>query len=66
VVDPIEDEIEKFQEVLVKGVGLKVVAIADHDTPFTTSVFPPPAKWIRMYSFVPDEPAGWDRTGQRH
>jgi glutamine---fructose-6-phosphate transaminase (isomerizing) len=36
VVDPIEDEIEKFQEVLVKGVGLKVVAIADHETPFTT------------------------------
>ncbi len=36
VVDPIEDEIEKFQEVLVKGVGLTVVAIADHDTPFRT------------------------------
>lgn len=36
VVDPIEEEIEKFQEVLVKGVGLKVVAIADRDTPFTT------------------------------
>ncbi|MHC4466903.1 MAG: SIS domain-containing protein [Planctomycetota bacterium] len=27
VVDPIEEEIEKFQEVLEKGVGLKVVAI---------------------------------------
>ena len=25
VVDPIDDEIEKFQEVLVEGVGLKVV-----------------------------------------
>ena len=36
VVNPIDDEIEKFQEVLVKGVGLKVVAIADRDTPFTT------------------------------
>jgi glucosamine--fructose-6-phosphate aminotransferase (isomerizing) len=36
VVDPIEAEIEKFQEVLVKGVGLTVVAIADHDTPFKT------------------------------
>lgn len=40
VVDPIEEEIEKFQEVLSKGVGLKVVAIADHDTPFTTIKVP--------------------------
>ncbi len=36
VIDPIDDEIDKFQEVLVDGVGLKVVAIADRDTPFTT------------------------------
>ena len=35
VVDPIEEEIDKFQEVLVKGVGLIVIAIADWDTPFT-------------------------------
>jgi glutamine---fructose-6-phosphate transaminase (isomerizing) len=40
VVDPIEEEIEKFQEVLVKGVGLTVVAIADHETPFPTIVVP--------------------------
>ena len=36
VVDPIDEEIEKFRDVLVDGVGLKVVAIADHDTPFET------------------------------
>ncbi len=36
VVDPIEDEIEKFREVLEKGVGLTIIAIADHDTPFQT------------------------------
>ncbi|MBN1456589.1 MAG: hypothetical protein JW912_01910 [Sedimentisphaerales bacterium] len=36
VVDPIEVEEEKFQEVLVKGVGLKVVAIANRDTSFPT------------------------------
>ncbi len=36
VVDPIDGEIEKFQEVLVKGVGLTVVAIADRPTPFST------------------------------
>jgi hypothetical protein len=35
-----EEEIEKFQEVLVKGVGLKVIAIADWDTPFTTIRIP--------------------------
>ena len=31
VVDPIDAEIEKFQEVLIKGVGLTVVAIADRE-----------------------------------
>jgi glutamine---fructose-6-phosphate transaminase (isomerizing) len=36
VVDPIEEEIAKFQEVLEKGVGLKVVAIANRPTPFDT------------------------------
>jgi len=40
VVDPIDDEIAKFEEVLIKGVGLKVVAISDHDTPFTTICIP--------------------------
>ena len=30
------EEIEKFKEVLVDGVGLKVVAIANRETPFTT------------------------------
>jgi len=40
VVDPIEEEIEKFQDVLVKGVGLSVVAIADRDTPFPTIKVP--------------------------
>jgi len=40
VIDPIDDEIEKFQEVLIKGVGLNVIAIADRDTPFTTIRIP--------------------------
>ncbi len=40
VVDPIDEEIEKFQEVLEKGVGLKVVAIANRPTPFTTIQVP--------------------------
>jgi glucosamine--fructose-6-phosphate aminotransferase (isomerizing) len=41
VVDPMEGEIEKFREVLVKGVGLTVVAIADRPTPFLTIRVPP-------------------------
>ena len=36
VVDPIDEEIEKFREVLVDGVGLTVVAIADRATPLPT------------------------------
>jgi glucosamine--fructose-6-phosphate aminotransferase (isomerizing) len=56
VVDPIAEEIEKFQEVLVKGVGLKVVAIADRDTPFTT-VKVPAAGELRQYVCLC---AGWN------
>ncbi|MBC8384843.1 MAG: sugar isomerase [Candidatus Cloacimonetes bacterium] len=36
VMDPIEEEIEKFQTVLVEGVGLKVIAISTKETPFPT------------------------------
>lgn len=56
VVDPIDEEIEKFQEVLVKGVGLKVVAIADRDTPFTT-IRVPSAGEMNPYVFLC---AGWN------
>ena len=37
----IEEEQEKFRDVLVKGVGLTVVAIADHPTIFPTIQVPP-------------------------
>jgi glucosamine--fructose-6-phosphate aminotransferase (isomerizing) len=56
VVDPIADEIEKFQEVLVKGVGLKVVAIADRDTPFAT-IRVPEAGELAPYVYLC---AGWN------
>ena len=56
VVDPIEQEIEKFQEVLVKGVGLKVVAIADRDTPFATVKVPVGGE-LRQYIYLC---AGWN------
>lgn len=56
VVDPIEAEIEKFQEVLIQGVGLTVVAIADHDTPFPT-IRVPQAGSFNPYLFLC---AGWN------
>lgn len=56
VVDPIDEEIEKFQEVLVKGVGLTVVAIADRETPFTT-IRVPSAGEMKPYIFLC---AGWN------
>ena len=40
VIDPFDEEIDKFQEVLEKGVGLKVVAIASRDTPLPTIIVP--------------------------
>lgn len=40
VVDPIDEEIQKFKEVLIEGVGMKVIAIADRETPLPTIVVP--------------------------
>lgn len=56
VVDPIDEEIEKFQEVLVQGVGLKVIAIADRDTPFDT-IKVPSAGPMNSYVYLC---AGWN------
>jgi len=56
VVDPIDAEIEKFQEVLVKGVGLTVVAIADRDTPLPT-IRIPQADELSQYVYLS---AGWN------
>ena len=56
VVDPIAEEIEKFQEVLVKGVGLKVVAISDKETPFAT-IRVPKAEELSPYVYLC---AGWN------
>jgi len=56
VVDPIDEEISKFQEVLVQGVGLKVIAIADRDTPFDT-IKTPSAGPLNPYVYLC---AGWN------
>jgi len=51
VVDPIAEEMEKFQEVLVKGVGLKVVAISPAETPFIT-IRTPDANELNPYIYL--------------
>jgi glucosamine--fructose-6-phosphate aminotransferase (isomerizing) len=56
VVDPIEEEISKFQEVLLKGVGLTVVAIANRKTPFPT-ILVPDAGDMNPYVYLC---AGWN------
>ena len=56
VIDPIEAEMEKFQKVLVDGVGLTVVAISPVDTPFAT-IRVPEAGEMNPYVFLA---AGWN------
>ena len=56
VIDPIDEEIEKFEEVLVQGVGLKVVAIANRDTPFPTIIVPDAGE-MNPYVYLS---AGWN------
>ena len=56
VVDPIEEEIEKFQDVLEKNANVHVVAIADHDTQFTT-IKVPSAGALQPYVYLC---AGWN------
>ncbi len=56
VVDPIDEEIEKFQEVLIKGVRLKVIAIANRNTPLTT-IRVPDAGELSPYVYLC---AGWN------
>lgn len=56
VVDPIPDDAEKFHDVLIRGVGLKVVAVADHDTPFPTIRIPKLAEGAPYVQLA----AGWN------
>ena len=56
VLDPIEAEAAKFQTVLVDGVGLTIVAISPHDTPFPT-LRVPDAGEMNPYVFLA---AGWN------
>lgn len=56
VIDPFPAEVEKFNEVLVKGVGMKVIAIAGQDTIFPTIKIPA----LEGYDTVLQLLAGWN------
>lgn len=56
IVDPIESDMDKFKQVLVDGVGMSVLAIATHDTPFVTMQVPDAGE-MNPYVFLA---AGWN------
>ncbi len=56
IVEPYASEEEKFMECLVKGVGMKVIAISTHQTSFPTVIIPDGG---RMSSYV-ELAAGWN------
>jgi glutamine---fructose-6-phosphate transaminase (isomerizing) len=56
VIDPFPEEIEKFKEVLVDGVGLKVIAVAGRETIFPTIRIPE----VQGYETVLQLLAGWN------
>lgn len=65
VVDPFEQEEEKLSEVLERGVGMKVFAIASRPTRFPTFVIPSMAEFDEYIQLV----AGWSllvETGLRN
>lgn len=56
VIDPIEEEIQKFREVLAQGVGLQIIAISNRETEFPT-ILVPDAGDLSPYVFLC---AGWN------
>lgn len=56
VIDPFPEEVRKFKEVLVDGVGLRVIAISSQPTIFPTIPVPP----VDGYQSVLELLAGWN------
>ena len=56
VIDPFAEEMEKFKQVLVDGVGLKVIAVASRETVFPTIRIPE----VEGYRSVLQLLAGWN------
>jgi len=56
IVDPFKDEEEKYKNVLVKGIGLKVVAISTRKTIFSTIIIPEYGDFTNYLEIT----AGWN------
>lgn len=56
IIDPFPDEEEKFQQCLVKGVGMTVVAIASRKTSFPTMIIPEGGEYKEYVELA----AGWN------
>jgi glutamine---fructose-6-phosphate transaminase (isomerizing) len=56
LIRPFADEVDKFVDVLVKGVGLKVIAIDSRPTPFPTLLIPDNEETSAYLELA----AGWD------
>jgi glucosamine--fructose-6-phosphate aminotransferase (isomerizing) len=56
VIDPFEEELQKLQETLVEGVGLKVFAVSTKPTPFPGLVIPEVGE-LQNFAFLA---AGWN------
>ncbi|MDT8401647.1 MAG: hypothetical protein RQ743_08130, partial [Bacteroidales bacterium] len=55
-INPFRDEMAKFEECLVKGVGVSIIAIATHETQFPTIVIPEGGKYREYVELA----AGWN------
>jgi glutamine---fructose-6-phosphate transaminase (isomerizing) len=56
VVEPFTEEIEKFQQTLVEGIGMKVIAISSEETPLPTIKIPKVAGYDSILQLL----AGWN------
>ncbi len=56
IVDPFKDEEEKYKNVLIKGIGLKVIAISTRKTIFPTIIIPEYGDFTNYIEIA----AGWN------
>lgn len=55
-IEPFESELEKFSECLVKGVGMKVIAVSSKETMFPTIIIPDAGEYNEYVQLT----AGWN------
>ena len=55
-IDPFEEEISKFSESLVSGVGMKIIAVSSKPTPFPTIIIPDAGQYDEYVQLA----AGWN------